>query len=374
MRIAFLFCSFANPGGIERTLTDKANYLSAEGHQVTIVTYEQGNHPYAYDLYPTVRKTDLNCRYFTIFKYPFYQRIVRKMLINILFRKRWKRFVSQWKPDVVVTTTSSKDFMKETMSVSHLTKIIIEAHLTYQHDYEAVSSTSKKLERMSLLHHMKKCHMLIALTKQDSALWSERINNVVTLRNPIARYDEVLPDIKKEAGRIISVGRLHRDKRYDRLIKAFSILSDNYPEWYLDIYGGGEDRDSLQQLIQHLKLENRVILHTPTKNIYDEYLRSQFLVLSSDSESFSLVILEAMACGLPVVSTNCPYGPADIVEDGRTGLLCDMNEKSLSEKMEWMITHETERREMGIQARTTAACYKKDIVMKEWEKAYLSVV
>ena len=78
-----------------------------------------------------------------------------------------------------------------------------------------------------------------------------------------------------------------------------------------------------------------------------------------------------MACGLPVVSVNCPYGPSEIIENGKTGLLAKMDINDLAEKMAWMMTHDRERESMGKMAHVAAAAYKKEIVMKEWESAYL---
>jgi glycosyltransferase involved in cell wall biosynthesis len=152
------------------------------------------------------------------------------------------------------------------------------------------------------------------------------------------------------------------------------MIADKYPDWHIDIYGEGEEKAYIEKLIQNCHLTKRVKLFAPSSHIYDEYRNSQFLVLSSDSESFSLVIVEAMACGLPVVSTDCPFGPRDIIEDGKTGLLSRLDSEDLAAKMEWMIIHTKEREDMGKYAHQAAARYKKDVVMKEWEHAYLSVL
>ena len=102
----------------------------------------------------------------------------------------------------------------------------------------------------------------------------------------------------------------------------------------------------------------------------EEYQRSQFFVLSSDYEGFGLVLVEAMACGIPVVSTDCPHGPSDIIDDGCTGLLTKLNVKDLAEKMEWMITHDKDRMLMGEKAYEAAANYKIDVIMPKWEAIY----
>ena len=81
-----------------------------------------------------------------------------------------------------------------------------------------------------------------------------------------------------------------------------------------------------------------------------------------------------MACGLPVLSTNCPYGPGEIIENGVTGLLCELTVDDLANKMEWMITHHAERLKIGERGYQAAAKYKKEKIMKEWEAAYRSVL
>ena len=120
-------------------------------------------------------------------------------------------------------------------------------------------------------------------------------------------------------------------------------------------------------------LSGRINIYNYTSDLVSEYMKSQFLVLSSDYEGFGLVIVEAMACGIPVVATNCPHGPSDIIENGVTGLLSDLDVKDLAIQMEWMISHQEERRIMGIKAHETAALYKQDVIMKKWVSAYKPV-
>ncbi|HRM91835.1 MAG TPA: glycosyltransferase, partial [Thomasclavelia ramosa] len=114
-------------------------------------------------------------------------------------------------------------------------------------------------------------------------------------------------------------------------------------------------------------VSNSIFIKEPTRYIYKEYMNSEFLVLSSRAEGFGLVLAEAMSCGRPCVSFNCPCGPDEIITDGVDGLLAKNGDvDDLAEKMEWMITHDKERKEMGIRARESAKRYDKEKIMTQW--------
>lgn len=373
MKILFFTSSIINKGGSERTLVDKANYLTECGHAVTFVTYEQGGEPYIYKLDPTIRRIDLNIRMFSIYKYPVIIRpcIIRKVLRQ--FERQWKDLMYSIEPDVIVSITYVDSFiMRSVLKHKVGTPVVVEAHTPFDH-YMISERWSEQLKLKYYLRILKRCDLLICLTHSDAQRWQSYIMNVKVVTNPVSYFHDQLESVRKEKGRIIAVGRLTRQKRHDRLINAFSLIAGKYPIWHVDIFGGGEDKDVLEAQIERLGLKGRVILHSPQDKIYLEYLRSQMFVLSSDYEGFPLVLLEAMACGLPVISTNCPYGPSDIIDDGITGLLSKMDEIDLADKMEWMIIHEKERNAMGEKAHRKAAEYRKEVIMKEWEKAYLSV-
>ena len=224
------------------------------------------------------------------------------------------------------------------------------------------------------LKHLRRCEKMVVLTQIDANCWRRHFDNVVVIPNPVTFYPEVIDDIPKDPGRIIFVGRFNHEKRIDRLITAFSMISEKYKVWHVDIFGEGNEKDNLLRQISKMKLESRVIIHEPTKAIYDEYKRSEMLVLCSEHEASPLVLVEAMACGIPCVSLDCPNGPREIIKDGVTGLLAkDGDVENLASKIEWLITHEEERREMGRNARSSAASRKMSVVMTDWENLYTSV-
>ena len=223
-----------------------------------------------------------------------------------------------------------------------------------------------------ILQHLKCCTKLIVLTHSDAESWRHFFQNVVVIPNPLTFYPDVIDDVPKDHGRIIFVGRFNHEKRIDRLISAFSMIAVKYPEWHVDIFGEGNEKEKLLSQITEMNLDGRVVIHEPTKNIFDEYKRSEMLVLCSEHEAYSLVLVEAMSCGVPCVSMDCPVGPREIIEDGVTGLLArDGDVPDLSSKMEWLIVHDAERREMGAKARKSAARRRLSMVMTDYERLLL---
>ncbi|WP_327357160.1 glycosyltransferase family 4 protein [Streptomyces sp. NBC_01304] len=120
---------------------------------------------------------------------------------------------------------------------------------------------------------------------------------------------------------VVAAGRLAPVKRYDLLIRAFDQVRAERPDWRLRIYGGGKQKDKLRALIDELGLYNHVYLMGPAHPIDPEWAKGSIAAVTSSLESFGMTIVEAMRCGLPVVSTDCPHGPGEIIDDGVDGRL-----------------------------------------------------
>lgn len=377
MRLIYI-APFLHPiGGLERTLTDKANYLVRKGHEIILLTYSQGHNQVFYHLDERVKCIDIDIPLFTIYKKPIYARPKAYFDKRHLFRERFKSVIDSFRPDVIVVTIpNTEDYIHDMISVANNIAVVIESHLASPFHLSSKPLTERLLYTLvPAITAIRKSALLISLTEHDAESWREKgVSHVLVIPNPLTCYPSSLPAIEQAPNRIIAVGRLFHQKRFDRLIDAFSLIAGHYPNWYIDIFGDGILREELKTHIARRGLVDRVNLNSATSHIYDEFKRSQFFVLSSDYEGFGLVIIEAMACGIPVVATDCPFGPSEIVEHGRTGLLSQMDVKDLAAKMEWMITHQSERRQMGRLAHDAVARYQQEVVMPEWERAYLSVI
>ena len=379
MRIIIIHRSFALVGGAERVITDKVNYLSKEGHQLMLVSYEQGDHPLPYELHPSVLYKDLDCRFFTLSRYSLPLHVYHYYRLKRKIKKSLQKVVKDYQPDVVVLASDWQTLVGAVVEAAHPIPLIAEFHNTYDYVMRKVGVSGGWLKAKltqfyyrQTIKDLGKCAQLVVLTESDARGWRQHFQNVTVIPNPVTQYPDVIDDTPKDSGRIIFVGRFNHEKRIDRLITAFSMIADKYPDWHVDIFGEGNEKKNLINQIRDMKLDSRVIIHEPTKAIYDEYKRSEMLVLCSEHEASPLVLVEAMACGIPCVSFDCPNGPREIIQDGITGLLAkDGDVKDLSAKMEWMITHDKERKEMGINARVYAATRKLSVVMREWENLYV---
>ena len=150
------------------------------------------------------------------------------------------------------------------------------------------------------------------------------IDEIQNLKNErISIYDKIF--YNKDLIKFIIVGRLREEKRHNYLIRAFSKVKTHLPNSRLIIIGDGPLRKELEQLIEKLKLKNDVLLMGLRRNPYKYMANSDIFILSSRYESFPIVLLEALACGLPIISTDCKTGPREILDNGKYGLLPDEN-------------------------------------------------
>ena len=139
----------------------------------------------------------------------------------------------------------------------------------------------------------------------------------------------------------------------------------------MDVFGDGEDKESLQRKILDLGLKDRIHLLPPIHDIYSEYLNSQFLALSSDFEGFGLVIVEAMACGLPVVSFDCENGPRSIISHGVDGFLVpSFNIRFFADRILLLIHDEGKRKQMGEKGRLKSQQYAIERIALQWKELF----
>lgn len=172
---------------------------------------------------------------------------------------------------------------------------------------------------------------------------------------------------KDRLKKIVNVGRLHPQKNQALLIEAFSKLSSDFSEYSLEIFGDGVLREELIKKIKHLNLENRVFLKGTTSNIYEEMYNASLFVLSSDFEGMPNALMEAMALGVPCVSTDCrPGGARALIHDGENGFIVPIgNVERLKCAMEKALRYD-ELERMCILEQNIRQTHSEKAVFKRW--------
>ncbi len=366
--------SFAVKAGVERVMSDKMNYLAEQGYEVIMVTYEQGQHPNAFPLHDSIRHIDLGVCFYPIMKYGLLKRLPLIMQLRKQFKKRLRALLNKLQPEILIVSTCSIKLMDIVLSIKTDARKIIESHApcyaikksVYYKDRPALRLLASLYDKW-MLGQASKADLLVTLTEGDAKEWQMYISNIKVIPNPVTFYPSEVKQHDGSGRRIICAGRLDKEKRFDFLIDAFAQIADKCPEWKIDIFGEGADRQMLVDKINYFGLSDRIVINKPTSDIYSEYQTSELYVLSSLYEGFGLVLVEAMSCGIPCVAFRCKYGPEDIIEDKGNGLLVeDGNVNELGEAMLWMINHPMERIHMGEKARKDVSRYKKNIVMQKW--------
>ena len=376
-KIMYVIDSLANIGGTERVLIDKMNYLASNGFKVIVVTYQQGLHSFPYYISPLIKHIDTNTRFCLLYKYNFLIRIYKRWKLKNLYLQRMQEIVDNEIPDFIIITTYGIPTCGIVINLKTTAKFIAEAHIPKSKTAEGKANSKNPFRRLfDLIKNEYECHkisafdLLVVLTKSAANDWIKIAKRCIVIPNLVTFYPETIPNKTMTKKRIISVGRLVPQKSFDKLINAFALIEDKCKDWHLDIFGSGENdkyTSSLVKLISKLHLHNQITIHPATDNIYDEYMASDFYVMSSRFEGMPLVLIEAMSCGLPCVSFRCKYGPEDIIEDGKTGLLVtNGNINELAEKILWMCKNEKERVIMGQNARESSKKYQASEIMPKW--------
>ena len=213
----------------------------------------------------------------------------------------------------------------------------------------------------------------VVLTEEDRGYWGALPNMEVI---PNAALFIAPAYATQNEKRVIAVGRLDYQKGFDRLIEAWALVQQNeaFRDWRLDIFGQGEWREMLEQMICERGLQQTARINPPSKQIGAEYAASSLLVMSSNYEGFPMVMIEAMACGLPVVAFEFKCGPKDIITDHQNGIRVEEgNIPALADAMMELMQNSELRKRMSLEARKVTETYSEERVMRRWVTLFESL-
>ena len=378
MKIAYCVpIGLHHPSGMERVLTCKANWLATHGCEVHIILTDITGEEPAFPLDKAVHIHQLNVNLGETRPYRFLKRAWLDRKKIALLKRRLNECLCQIRPDITISVIQREIDVISQMADGSIK--IGEAHFPKEHIWNFVNYPARLPNSIRSLYNnhcrirfLRKLSRFIVLTNEDAAAWRE-LNNVSVIPNPI-------PFVPKEVSsctnkQVIAAGRYHSQKGFDRLIAAWKLVVEKHPDWILKIYGDGGLREQLTTQVAVLGLQNNCLLEHTTKDVSSKFRESSVFVLSSRFEGFGLVIVEAMACGLPVVSYTCPCGPRDIITEGTDGLLVNEGDiAGLADGINRLIEDEDLRRAMGKKAQLKAEQYSMERIGKQWMDLFESLI
>ncbi len=171
--------------------------------------------------------------------------------------------------------------------------------------------------------------------------------------------------------KVIAAGRYSSPKRFDNLLRIWSLVAPRFPDWRLEIWGEGELRKELEELIERLDIGGSAFLKGYTADLEMPLSNAAIFALTSDHEGFPLVLLEAMSCGVVPVCFACRTGPRDIITDGENGFLIPPGNLDLfAERLMFLMEHDDQRRAMAQKATARAADFTPEKIARRWMEQF----
>ena len=264
------------------------------------------------------------------------------------------------KTDVVISTRTVHNFLVSNFVRKGIKKI------AWEHNHH----NDNKRYISSLVNSCKKMNYLVTVSKELKDFYEEYLGKkVYFIPNCLDNMPNKLS--KLDSCNIISVGRLSKEKAFDDLLRLFKKVSIKHSNWHLNIVGDGMEKNDLLSLAKELKLGDKVTFHGYQDKDYinDLLLDSSIYVMTSKTESFGLVLIEAMSYGVPVLSYTSAQGANEIIDDGKDGFLIrNRSEDDMIDKIDLLINDEKLRKKMGKEARIKSKQYSKENVLKSWNK------
>jgi glycosyltransferase involved in cell wall biosynthesis len=363
MKLLYITNAISGSGGLERVLSIKASYLADRlDYEVHILTLNDAQNPLFYDFSPKINIHNITVQGGALHYISAYYSGIRTSIRVI-------------QPQVIsVCDDGLKGFFIPKI-LPYKLPVVYERHVSKAIEMHRDFSFWKKgliqLKWRIMDNLAKSFSVFVVLTQGNTNEWF-LLQNLKIIPNPLSFYPETVSSLQNK--KVIAVGKQSYQKGYDLLLKAWQIVQVQHPDWELEIYGKKEATENLELQAHELQIGSSVHFFDPEKNIEQKYLSSSIYVMSSRYEGFGMVLIEAMACGVPCVSFDCNYGPADIISNNADGFVVAKEDyKALAQKITILIADEVLRKEMGQCSRSAVKRYFPEHIVKQWDGVFKSL-
>jgi glycosyltransferase involved in cell wall biosynthesis len=376
LKLVYITPALYMAGGVERVLTLKANYFAEHfGYDITIILTEGKDKPLFYPLSNKIKVINLNIGFEELWTCSFAKKVLVYLKKQRQFKKALTKELMRIHPDITVSLLRREiNFINDIKDGSRKIGELHVNRANYRNfetnDSNFIKNLFAKFWMYSLVSKLKHLDQFVVLTEEDKKAWAE-LPNICVISDPLSFCPTQRSSLSIK--RVIAVGRYVYQKGFDQLLQAWATIERQYPEWQLVVFGDG-NRTPYEQQMKELGIDdNRCHLYGPTTDIQQEYVNSSIFVFSSRFEGFGMVLVEAMACGLPVVSFDCPCGPKDIVKDGEDGILVENgNIELLATSLSKMMRDEALRQAMSQAALKNIQRFRIEQIAEQWRKIFES--
>jgi GalNAc-alpha-(1->4)-GalNAc-alpha-(1->3)-diNAcBac-PP-undecaprenol alpha-1,4-N-acetyl-D-galactosaminyltransferase len=358
MKITLLIYALGG-GGAERVMSILANYWASQGWDLTLIMLVAPNKPPFYQLDLNIKLKFLGVDDKSTNMLDAIQNVGRRVTML-----RSEIIASQ--PDVVISFMNAVN-VYNILACWNLNIPTIVCEHTYPG-----ASDANKIWQFIMKRSYRYADLVTVLTQNAVPFYPVAQGyRTIVMPNPVLTPSAVVATERLlPAPSLIAIGRLAPCKGFDLLLRAFHQIHHQYPDWQLTILGEGPMRSELEDLRAQLQLTDRVHFPGLVTNVRDYLHQADLFVLSSRIEGFPMALCEAMACGLPVIATNCLSGPSDIITDGVDGVLVTTEDvPALASGLAALMSDPTKRQQLAHNAPNVLDRFGLEQVMGMWQDA-----
>ena len=378
LKIVYLTPALYMAGGVERVLTLKANYFAEHfGYDITIILTEGKDKPLFYPISDKIKVVNLDINFEELWTCSFAKKIFVYLKKQRQFKKALTKELMRLRPDITISLLRREiNFLNDIKDGSRKIGELHVNRANYRNfeanDSNCVKTLFAKFWMRSLVSNLKKLDRFVVLTEEDKSAWPE-LQNICVIPDPLS-FSPTQHSLLTEK-RVIAVGRYVYQKGFDLLLQAWTIIEKQFPDWELVVFGDG-NREPYEHQMKELGIDRkRCHLNGPTADIQKEYVNSSVFAFSSRFEGFGMVLVEAMACGLPVVSFACPCGPQDIVRNGEDGfLVANGNVDDLAQQLIKLMADDNLRTAFAHRAYQNVQRFNMEHIALRWKSLFESCV
>ena len=355
MKLLYIVPKIKNGGGVARVLSLKANYFIEHfGYEVHILSQNEEKDSFFYNFNS---------------KIVFHNMILKGNVLSFFkaFKKQINQKISDIKPDIILVADNGLKAFIIPLIVKTKTPIVFECHGSkFIEESKTTNFLSKSVQKLKYRFKdfsANKFTKFVALSDESLREWN--VSNGIVIPNPSWIQTEITSTLKHK--KVIAIARNSYEKGLDRLLLIWKEIGQKYPDWTLDIYT--DDIDLLEKQALDLEIESGINYLYFVKNIEEKYLKSSIYAMTSRTEGFPMVLLEAMSLGLPCIAYDCPIGPRTIITNAENGFLIpDDNIEMYIDKLSFLIENEEVRLKFGKDAKETSANFSLDKIMEKWKQ------